>query len=59
MVESAACKKYVIFGATGNVGLELVKQGLAQGLCITAYGRNPDKLKDIKNDRFSFVKGEL
>ena len=62
MVESAGseAKKYVVFGATGGVGLEIVKQGLELGHHITAYVRNPDKLAEYSsNDRFKTVKGEL
>ena len=66
MVESTSSvssgKKYVIFGATGNTGLELVKQALALGHQVTAYIRNPDKLATALPDIISqvtVVKGEL
>ncbi|MGD1849175.1 MAG: NAD(P)H-binding protein, partial [Cyanophyceae cyanobacterium] len=36
--------KLLIFGATGSVGRQVVKQGLEQGLLITAFARHPDKL---------------
>ena len=63
MVESTAqvIKKYVIFGATGNTGLQLVSQSLAKGHQVTAYVRNPDKLlaavPEAKNA--NIIKGEL
>ena len=50
-------KNFVVFGATGLTGLELVKQGLSQGHTMTAFVRNPDKLKDIHG--VNIVKAEL
>ena len=65
MVEStvpvSSGKKYVIFGATGNTGLQLVSQGLAQGNHITAYIRNPEKLLAALPEatKVNIIKGEL
>ena len=64
MVESSVSsgKKYVIFGATGGTGLELVKQAVAQGNQVTAFIRNPDKLSAAVPDiisKLNIVKGEL
>ncbi len=36
--------KLLIFGATGSVGRQVVKQGLEQGHLITAFARHPEKL---------------
>ena len=65
MVESSSAssgKKYVIFGATGNTGLQLVQQSLALGHHVTAYIRNPDKLTAALPEeakKVNIVKGEL
>ena len=63
MVESIgtnAPKKYVVFGATGGTGTEIIKQGLEQGHHLTAYARDPSKLAQFtSNERFKTVKGEL
>lgn len=37
----------VIFGATGNTGLQLVEQALARNYKVTALVRNPDKLEPL------------
>ena len=48
--------KIAIFGATGNSGLELIKQGLERGHEITAIVRNPAKLAQFKyNDKFKVM----
>ena len=36
--------KLLIFGASGRTGMELVKQGLAQGHEVTAFVRDPKKI---------------
>jgi uncharacterized protein YbjT (DUF2867 family) len=60
MVESSTqAKKYVVFGATGGTGIELVKQALAQGNHVTAFVRNPEKLSAIENANLKTVKAEL
>lgn len=50
--------KLIIFGASGKTGLELVKQGLAQGDEITAFVRDPGKF-DISDDRLNVVEGDI
>ncbi len=37
----------VVFGATGSVGREVLKQALAQGHTVTAFARTPAKLTDV------------
>jgi uncharacterized protein len=51
----------VVFGATGQVGLELVKQALWKGHTVRAFGRNVHELldKEEANDRLHLVKGAL
>lgn len=43
--------KIVIFGATGGIGLELLKQALAARHEVTAFARNPSKLPTEPNVR--------
>ena len=43
-------KRIVIFGATGGTGQELVKQALEQNYTVTAFLRNPEKLKFTTKD---------
>jgi putative NADH-flavin reductase len=35
----------IVFGATGSIGQELVKQALAEGHCVTTFVRTPAKLQ--------------
>jgi putative NADH-flavin reductase len=37
--------KLIVFGATGTIGRQLVKQALAQGHQVTAFARRPSALK--------------
>ncbi len=48
----------VVFGATGQVGLQLVKQALWRGYTVKAYGRNVYEM-DIENDKLEKIKGGL
>ena len=50
--------KILIIGATGGTGKELVKQALERNFDVTAFVRNPDKLK-IKNDRLKVLQGNV
>jgi putative NADH-flavin reductase len=51
--------KVTIFGATGMVGSRLVREALAKGFYVKAFGRNVSKLidADIADERFEAVKG--
>ena len=50
--------KILIYGASGATGHELVKQALAQGHNVTAFVRNPSKLKII-HDKLKVVQGDV
>ncbi len=47
MVEQVE-RRMVVFGASGGVGSECVKQALAQGIPVTAFVRSPEKLGDLQ-----------
>ena len=49
--------KLAIFGATGNTGVELVKQALEKGHHVTAFVRDPSRLA-IEHDRLALVTGD-
>jgi uncharacterized protein len=48
----------IVFGATGQVGVQLVKQSLWKGYKVKAFGRNVFDL-NIENDNLELVKGAL
>jgi len=48
----------LIFGASGATGHELVKQALAQGHIVTAFVRNPSKLK-ITHQNLKVIQGDV
>lgn len=48
----------LIYGASGATGHELVKQALEQGHNVTAFVRNPSKLK-IKHDNLKVIQGDV
>ncbi|MDJ0582613.1 NAD(P)-dependent oxidoreductase [Crocosphaera sp.] len=50
--------KLVVFGATGNIGQQVVKQALEQGHEVTAFARNPLKL-DIKHPKLQLFQGDV
>ncbi|NJM98994.1 MAG: SDR family oxidoreductase [Phormidesmis sp. RL_2_1] len=50
--------KLVIFGATGTVGQQVVKQALAQGHRVTAFARTPAKL-DIQHSNLTLFQGDV
>lgn len=50
--------KLVIFGATGKIGRHLVTQALEQGHDVTAFVRNPNKMKKAKKG-LTIVKGDV
>ncbi len=50
--------KLVVFGATGHVGQQVVKQALEQGHYVTAFARNPLKLQ-IKHPKLQLFQGDV
>jgi putative NADH-flavin reductase len=50
--------KLLIFGATGRTGLCLVQQALAQGHTVTAFARNPKRMR-IQAERLSVLQGDV
>ncbi|MFT3844106.1 MAG: NAD(P)H-binding protein [Lacibacter sp.] len=50
--------KLIVFGATGQVGIQVVQQALWRNYQVKAFGRNVFDLK-IENDHLGLVKGAL
>jgi putative NADH-flavin reductase len=50
--------KLTVFGATGGIGREVVTQALAAGDHVTAYARNPAKLR-LTHPNLTVIGGEL
>lgn len=50
--------KLTIFGSTGTIGLQLVKQALGYGHTVTAFVRDPSKL-DIKHNNLKVIQGDV
>lgn len=50
--------KLIVFGATGQVGVQVVKQALWRGHEVKAYGRNVHQLAD-GNPKLQLIKGAL
>lgn len=48
----------LIFGASGRVGRELVRQALEQGDCVTAFVRDLSKM-DVKHINLKVVQGDV
>jgi putative NADH-flavin reductase len=48
----------LIFGATGGTGRELVEQALADGHVVTAFARNPARVRTTHNN-LRIVKGDI
>ena len=49
--------KIIVFGATGGVGRQVVRQALEAGFDVTAFVRNPAKL-DVAHERLRVVQGD-
>ena len=50
--------KILVFGATGGTGSLVVQQALAKGIEVTAFTRNPEKLK-MRNVKLKTVQGDV
>ena len=50
--------RVAIFGATGGIGVELVKQALERGHSVTAFVRDPTKLTG-KGDDLTIITGDI
>ena len=51
--------KLIIFGATGTVGIHLLKQSLQQGYDVTAFARSPEKLNSLPQVNLRIFKGDI
>jgi len=51
--------KLIVFGATGGTGRELVKQALDHGHIVTAFVRNPSKIKDLQHTNLELAIGDV
>jgi putative NADH-flavin reductase len=49
----------IVFGATGTVGREIVKQALGKGHHVTAFVRNPEKFTLYENQNLKIHKGDV
>lgn len=50
--------KLAVFGSTGGTGCKVVELALAQGVAVTAFARNPEKLT-IKHRNLSVIHGDV
>ena len=50
--------KLVVLGATGGIGLEIVRQAIEHGHSVTAFVRSPEPLKPFGN-RITIKQGDL
>jgi putative NADH-flavin reductase len=50
--------KLLVFGSTGGIGRQVVKQALDQGHTVTAFARNPAKL-DIQHTNLKVAQGDV
>lgn len=51
--------KIIVFGATGSVGLEIMKHALEKDLKVTAFVRNPEKMTNVHQANLTIHKGDV
>ncbi len=51
--------KVIIFGSTGNIGQQLVLQGLTLKHSITAFARSRKKLEDFEHENLRIYEGDV
>lgn len=51
--------KIIVFGATGSVGREIVKQALEKDFKVTAFIRSPEKMKNLKHTNLTVYEGNV
>jgi putative NADH-flavin reductase len=56
-MEGESAMKLLVLGATGGIGLEIVRQALERDHKVTAFVRAPDRLKSI-TARFGVIQGD-
>jgi uncharacterized protein YbjT (DUF2867 family) len=51
--------RLIIFGSTGTIGRQLVRQALQQGHLVTAFARNAGKLDDLQHPNLTLCRGDV
>ncbi|WP_372814620.1 NAD(P)-dependent oxidoreductase [Paenibacillus sp.] len=51
--------KITVFGLTGPLGMELIKQALEAGHAVVAFARSIEKLSHLTHERLDIIKGDL
>jgi putative NADH-flavin reductase len=51
--------KITVFGSTGPLGIELIKQALDAGYEVVAYARSPEKLHHLTHEKLEIIEGNL
>lgn len=51
--------RLIIFGSTGSIGRHLVSQALPLGHTVTAFARNPEKIKDLQHKNLHLHQGDV
>ena len=50
--------KLVVLGATGGIGLEIVRQAIEHGHAVTAFVRSPERLREFQG-RIRVIQGDV